>query len=217
MTRFRLVRRSIPVTVLCIAVSLTGCQTMGENASSGTMIGGVLGCLGGAAIASATGGKPGVGCAAGAALGAVSGYYVGRKKDMDLALKAQNDIRRLQADADVKLVTARQDVPEGDRGQVGGASSIEVLNSMVVSVPHGRVARKEQGAIDALGRVGNYVSEAQATSRIVVGARSKAEYDFMVESIQKGYTRDTRPPKVTFEYQQLARSTQATVEVRHIA
>lgn len=204
------------LAALAAALALNGCQTMGDNATSGAAIGTVAGCLGGAIIATSLGGKPAQGCATGAVIGGATGYVVGRQKDLELAQRTHDDIKRAAPGvATVQLATRKENVPPAERGQVKGAETVEVVDTMVVNVPQALVARKDERVGQTLGKVGGYVSGAEASSRVVVSARSKAEYDFMVASIQQGYTRPADPPKVVYEFRPQTRSTQSAVEVVH--
>lgn len=198
------------------AVLLVGCQTTGEHATSGATFGALLGCAAGAAIAHGTGHKAAQGCAAGAALGAVSGYFIGRQQDLELARQTHAAIRHASAGtADVQVKTRHEAVPPEQRQETRGAESVEVVDALVVNVPQNLVSRKDPRAVQTLARIGGYVSGAEAPAHVLVTTRTQADYDYMVGNIEQGYTRPTTAPKVTYEYRPLTRGTQSAVEVVH--
>lgn len=205
--------KALMVTLVASLV-VTGCAT---KAQTGAGIGALIGCGIGTIVAKKTGGDAATGCAAGLALGAGVGYYIGRQKDLELARAAEQEIRTLNAGADVQVKTRRQDVPEEQRKEVGGATSIEVVDAMVVAVPQNLVAKQDPRAVTTLSKVGGYVSQSSTKSNVVVSARSKQEYDFMVAAMQKGYPQPVGNDKVVYTYQQAnSRANQATVEVRPV-
>lgn len=120
------------LVLACTGLLLSGCQ---NSPMGSTAVGGVLGCIGGAAIAAGTGGNPGTGCAIGAALGAPTGYYVGRQKDLENARQAKAAIERQSSDIAVVQLTTRQEAVPADKRNDVGAASVESMDSMQVNVP----------------------------------------------------------------------------------
>ena len=71
---------SVVVVVLCLVVALSGCQSMGEKAKTGTVAGGLLGAAAGGIIGHQSG--HGLeGAAIGAGVGALGGALVGSSMD----------------------------------------------------------------------------------------------------------------------------------------
>ena len=213
-------RSTLPPILLgsLAAVLLAGCQTTGNHATSGATFGALLGCATGAAIAHSTGQHAARGCAAGAALGAVTGYFVGRQQDLALARQTRDEIHHTSAGAaEVTLKTRHETVPPDQRKETNGAESVEVVDALVVNVPQNLVSRKDPRVDQTLARVGGYISEAKTDARVIVTARTQADYDYMVKSIEDGYTRPTTAPKVVYEHRPLTRGTQSAVEVVHHA
>lgn len=200
---------------LSLSMALSGCQTLGDNATQDAAKGAVLGCLGGAGAAILIGEHPAKGCAAGVVFGAASGYYVGRKKDLELAQRAQKDIERAGV-ADVALATRSEAIP-AEKRKADEPASVEVVDKMVVNVPQQLVSRRDPRIGETLDRVGAYVSGVEAPSRVIVAARSEADYNFIVSGIRKGYAQGAEPNKVAYEYRPQTRGTQSSIEVVHHA
>lgn len=211
-------RSSVPALALALStmIALSGCQTLGENATLGAATGIAAGCAGGTALAILAGEHPAKGCAVGAAVGVVSGYFIGRQKDLAFAQRTRDDIARAGV-AEVALKTRNESVPADQRTAVKGAQSVEVVDKMVVNVPQALVARRDQRVGETLNRVGAYVSGAEASSRVIVAARTQADYEFIVEGIRQGYTQEAAPPKVVFEHRPQNRGAQSAIEVVHRA
>ncbi|MCH4881320.1 hypothetical protein EQV97_28705 [Pseudomonas sp. TMW22090] len=205
--------RALAVSTLllaCTGLLLSGCQ---NSLVGSTAVGGVLGCIGGAAIAAGTGGNPGTGCAIGAALGAPTGYYVGRQKDLENARQAKAAIERQSSDVAVVQLTTRQEAVPADKRNDVGAASVESMDSMQVNVPQALVKKRDNRLKQPLSQVGNYVSSASSKANIVVTTRSKSDFNYIVANIKKGYTGKVAPDKVTYEYRELTRGTQSAIQV----
>lgn len=198
------------VLLACTGLLLSGCQ----NSPAGSMaVGGVVGCLSGAAIAAGTGGNPRTGCAIGAALGAPTGYYVGRQKDLENARQAKAAIERQSGDvAAVQLNTRQEAVPADKRNDVG-AASVESVDSMQVNVPQELVKKRDKRLKQPLSQVGNYVSSASSKANIVVTTRSKSDFNYIVANIKNGYSGKVAADKVTYEYREQTRGTQSAIQV----
>ena len=206
--------RALAVSTFLLACTtgllLSGCQ---NSPMGSTAVGGVLGCIGGAAIAAGTGGHPGTGCAIGAALGAPTGYYVGRQKDLENARQAKAAIERQSGDVAVVQLTTRQEAVPADKRSDVGAASVESMDSMQVNVPQTLVKKRDKRLKQPLSQVGNYVSSASSKANIVVTTRSKSDFNYIVTNIKKGYTGKVSPDKVTYEYRELTRGTQSAIQV----
>lgn len=207
----------VPTTVvLAAALLITGCATNQANQNAG--IGAALGCVGGAAIAAMTGGKPAQGCLMGAAAGAAIGFFEGRKKDLELAEQTRKSILESTKGTDTQVVvTKRSDkVPESERAQAQGAQTVEAVDKMVVQVPNTLIAKQDDRAVQTFGRVGGYVSSANVPATVVVNARNEQDYNYIVQNIRKGYgPTNPEPTKVKYVFAELKRGSQASVEVVH--
>jgi len=200
-----------PLQLAIVAALLCGCA---NNAQTGALAGGAMGCAMGLLLDH--GNKNRVAkCAEGGVPLAAAGYYVGRQRDLALAQRAAEQIRGSQPPGvvAVQMRTTNVAVPEADRAALHNASTIESLDTMIVSVPQPQVQRMDPKVVDSLGRVGKFVSDAQSNLRVTVSTQSRKDYDFMVASMQRGYSTPQPPQKVSYQYRPLTRGTQATVEV----
>lgn len=190
---------------LGLSIASSGCQTVGENATSGATFGAALGCVIGAATAK----DSAKGCAAGTALGGAAGYYLGHQRDLKLAKSTQKEIEDLGV-ANVSLNTGTYNYPSTLSG-AHGASSSKVVSEMIIEVPQERLSRRDPTVSDSLERIGNYVSRAEAAHYIAVATRTEDDYRFIVDGIIKGYSKEVSPSKVAFNYKPKARGPYSSI------
>lgn len=203
--------------VAVVALVATGCATQAQTQAS---IGAGIGCAAGALLAKSVGAKQGAGCAMGAAVGGAIGYSRGRQADLELARKTSREISTTAAaaGASVHLATRQEAVPPQERAEMGNAQSMEVVDKMVVNVPMSLVARRDERAAATFERVGDYVSNANTNSEVVVKARTPEDYNFIVGQIRSGYAtgKAPEPTRVKYRFEPMQRGSQASVEVGHV-
>lgn len=209
-----MIKSKLILAGVCAAILitlLTGCQT---NAQTGAAVGAGVGC-GIAMFLEKNPNSRASACAVGGSAMAAVGYLVGRQKDLELARTAAAQIRASQPAGTiaVQMKTKNTVVQPENRAAMNNASTVESLDTMIVSVPQPQIQRMDAKATSTLSMVGKYVSEAQSNSTVVVSAMSQTDYNFIVNSMQKGYGKALPPQKVSYTFKQLARGTQATVEV----
>jgi len=177
----------ILAVVVAVGAGLAGCQSTGTGAADTTA----------------------------AATSDAGGYYLSRQKDLELARKVGRLIEKTYA-PDVARVSVKVKpvgVPEADRPQVGGAKTVEALDSLVVSVPHALVASRDKATASTFGQVGNYLSSASGGAKVVVSTQTQKEFDYIVSSIRGGYVHDVGAGKVGYEFRPVARGTPTSVVV----
>jgi hypothetical protein len=198
------------VTAAILASALSGCAS---NAQTGGVMGATAGCAF-IAMMEKDPKKRAQACAAGAAVGAMTGYLIGRQKDLELAKTAAQNIQASQPGlVPVQMRTQSVAVPAESRNHFNNVATIDALDAMVVSVPVSQVQHMEPKAVTTLSLLGKYVAETPGNSKVVVSALSPKDYEFMVASMQKGYDKPQPAQKVAYQYRPLSRGTQATVEV----
>lgn len=206
------------IAALAVTAAIAGCANQAQTQGA---IGAGLGCAAGAAIASATGSRNvATGCVVGAAAGGALGYYKGRQADLELARSTANAINTTTSAGVRAAINTRQEtVAAADRSSMGGASSVEAVDTMVVNIPNTLVTKRDDRASQTLSRVGGYVSSAQTPSQVTIKAKDANDYDFMLREIRAGYASKTspEPSKVQYRFEQVARGSQSTVEVAHPA
>lgn len=110
-------------TAVALAIGLAGCantntNTPGsmDNKTSGAVMGGALGCAGGALLAKLAGGNMAAGCAVGAVVGGLVGFERARQEEIADAERARQD-----------AIAATASLPPQQRARGGVVKTVEVV------------------------------------------------------------------------------------------
>lgn len=110
-------------TAVALAIGLTGCANTNtatpdsmDNKTSGAVMGGALGCAGGALLAKLAGGNMAAGCAMGAVVGGLVGFERARQEEIA-------DAERTRQDA----IAATASLPPQQRARGGAVKTVEVV------------------------------------------------------------------------------------------
>ena len=206
----------IKIALACISAAIlfaslvSGCAT---SAETGALMGSSAGCLIAIQIEKDPKKRTAACIVVGAAAGA-AGFYIGRQQDLVLARAAAQQIQASQPGVvAVQMRTQSLAVPLESRSQINNVSTIESLDTMVISVPVSQIQRMDPKAANTLSMVGKFVSDANTNSRVIVSASNLQDYEYMVNKMKSGYSRPLSLQKVAYQYQPLTRGTQASVEV----
>ena len=169
--------KPISLTVLVLAMGLSGCanlqQSTGmDNKTAGAVGGGALGCLGGALIASATGGNAAAGCAIGAVAGGLLGFEKARQDEIAAAEQARNEVAAAFASR------------PGQKVRIGPVKTVEVtanqkgsretqkyqaFDSVSVELPlTSKGSPEHDAAMEKLKALAERVADERGSSEIVV-------------------------------------------------
>lgn len=105
---------------VALALGLSGCANSPngaamDNKTSGAVVGGALGCAGGALLAKVTGGDVAAGCAVGAVVGGLVGFERARQQEIADAERARQEV-----------IDATATLPPQQRARAGALNTVEV-------------------------------------------------------------------------------------------
>ena len=108
-------------TAIALTIGLTGCaNTAGQggmdNKTTGAVVGGALGCAGGALLAKLAGGDMAAGCAVGAVVGGLVGFERARQEEIAEAERVRQE-----------AIQATASLPPQQRARGGEVKTVEVV------------------------------------------------------------------------------------------
>lgn len=143
----------IIVVSLAAVLAATGCETM-DTKTQGAVIGGAIGCAGGAVLAKLTKNDMATACAAGAVVGGAIGYLRARNAEVQEARQATQDVVNDVPGARVSPVET-QTVHVTDR-ETRKTDQVQAFKSVSVDIPVSQVdtpdGRAAVAKLDAYAR-----------------------------------------------------------------
>ena len=169
--------KSISLTVLVLAMGLSGCANLQQSTgmdgkTAGAVGGGVIGCVGGAVLAKLGGGNAVAGCAVGAVAGGLVGFEKARQDEIAAAEQARNDVAAaFESRPGQKARVGQVKTGEVTATQKGSseARKYQAFDSVSVELPLASKGSPEHdAAMEKLKALAERVADERGSSQIIV-------------------------------------------------